>query len=231
MPQLKPPNTSPRELISREVRKDIRRLAEQADEDGTRRGKPNSAKSPKVRNRRQKVREELLQAGVGLFAANEFRDVSIDDICEAAQIARRTFYTYFETKDEFLLAIAEPVFIESIAYLEKLDKLEPEDIADGLVDMYLHLHDSCDTTLFVTQRLCPNHYEPMQESRDRFIYLIVKLVDRMHKDGRLLNDSVELTANLLINFSIEVLDQCRAEANGREKFRATLKGMIVKGSE
>lgn len=224
MPQLKPPNTSPRDVVSREVRKDLRKLRQQRQADERHGGRTTS---PKILSRREKVREDLLGAGIELFAKNEFRDVSIDDICDAAQIARRTFYTYFQTKDEFLLAIAEPVFVEAIAYLEALDERPVDALADGLVDLYLYLWDKFGTALFVTQRLCPNHYEPMKESRDRFIYLMVQEVNRLHEQGRLLNDSVELTANLLINFSIEILDQCRDEDNSRDKFRTTLKGMIV----
>lgn len=50
-------------------------------------------------------RNRLLQAAAGAFAKHGIRDATVDDILEAAAISRRTFYQYFRSKDELLIAL------------------------------------------------------------------------------------------------------------------------------
>jgi AcrR family transcriptional regulator len=54
--------------------------------------------------RRRLMRDELRSIAVGLFAERGFDDVTVDDIAEAAGISARTFFRYFATKDEVILA-------------------------------------------------------------------------------------------------------------------------------
>ncbi|MBN9333237.1 TetR/AcrR family transcriptional regulator [Devosia sp.] len=64
--------------------------------------------------RRRKVSEEERSGTILVSAAKLFRDkgigsVSIDEIVQAAGIAKGTFYLYFRTKDDLLQSLAEAV--------------------------------------------------------------------------------------------------------------------------
>lgn len=52
-------------------------------------------------------REELLRAGVELFSARSYDEVSIDEIAGAVGISRGLLYHYFGGKQEFLLAVLQ----------------------------------------------------------------------------------------------------------------------------
>jgi AcrR family transcriptional regulator len=54
--------------------------------------------------RRRLMRDELRSIAIELFAERGFDDVTVDDIAEAAGISARTFFRYFATKDEVILA-------------------------------------------------------------------------------------------------------------------------------
>ena len=64
--------------------------------------------SPKKEGRRERKRLETLQriaeTGLKLFIAHGFEGTTLEAIAEAAGISRRTFFYYFKSKEEVLLA-------------------------------------------------------------------------------------------------------------------------------
>ena len=64
--------------------------------------------SPKKEGRREQKRLETLQriaeTGLKLFIAQGYEETTLEAIAEAAGISRRTFFYYFKSKEEVLLA-------------------------------------------------------------------------------------------------------------------------------
>ena len=57
-----------------------------------------------LRQRKQdKVRADLVEAGMRLFSKKGFDATTVDDIAEAANTSRRTLFRYFKTKGEVVL--------------------------------------------------------------------------------------------------------------------------------
>ena len=54
---------------------------------------------------RQLHRQRLLQTAVGAFARHGIGDTTIDDILEATRVSRRTFYRYFQGRDDLLVEL------------------------------------------------------------------------------------------------------------------------------
>jgi len=67
---------------------------------------PDSGQPGRVERRRARVRQRILEAVEKLTESRGIEGVTIDDIAEAADVARRTFYHYFESKHEVLVPIA-----------------------------------------------------------------------------------------------------------------------------
>lgn len=51
------------------------------------------------------VREEILQVAYGLFYSRGIQSVGMDELCKAAQVSRKTFYSNFPSKDALLLEV------------------------------------------------------------------------------------------------------------------------------
>jgi hypothetical protein len=72
---------------------------------------PSNAQGFPVRNssgRRERrtveTRESLFRAALDLFARKGFTETTVEDITEAADVGKGTFFNYFPSKDHILLA-------------------------------------------------------------------------------------------------------------------------------
>jgi AcrR family transcriptional regulator len=57
--------------------------------------------------RSAETRESLFRAALDLFAAKGFAETTVEDITEAADVGKGTFFNYFPSKDHLLLAFSE----------------------------------------------------------------------------------------------------------------------------
>lgn len=79
-----------------------------------------AAREGRVARRRALVRQRILEAAERLMTERGVDDVTIDDITDAADIARRSFYHYFESKNDVLVPIARS---RTKALSERIDRL------------------------------------------------------------------------------------------------------------
>lgn len=70
---------------------------------------PQAARAPRVDRRRQRTRSAIIAAGQQLFATRPMEAVSIDDIVEAADVAKGSFYNHFDDKEGLAATIIELV--------------------------------------------------------------------------------------------------------------------------
>src|SRR3954470_833181 len=61
---------------------------------------------------RRQLRRALSSAAVDLFVANGYEATTVDEIAAAAGVGRRTFFRYFETKDDVLFANHDEIVAE-----------------------------------------------------------------------------------------------------------------------
>jgi len=67
-----------------------------------------STRSTSRRQRRSaEIRERLFRAALALFAKKGFAETTVEDITEAADVGKGTFFNYFPSKDHILLAFGE----------------------------------------------------------------------------------------------------------------------------
>src|SRR6202795_5168313 len=68
----------------------------------------STTSSPDRRQRRaSEIRERLFRAALDLFAQHGFADTTVEDITNAADVGKGTFFNYFPSKDHILLAFGE----------------------------------------------------------------------------------------------------------------------------
>ncbi|MGY0232917.1 TetR/AcrR family transcriptional regulator [Longispora urticae] len=60
--------------------------------------------------KKQRTREALVDAAFGLFQRKGFEATTVDEIADSVEVSARTFFRYFEGKDDLLLTIQEQQF-------------------------------------------------------------------------------------------------------------------------
>ena len=84
-------------------------------------------------------RQQLLEAGIMVFARRGYRSTSIDDIIKEANVARGTFYLYFEGKKEIFLAVIDYYFEKLRALFEETSqkKITPKNYRQQLREILM----------------------------------------------------------------------------------------------
>lgn len=70
-------------------------------------GHDNAKFSGRRERRTAETRERLFRAALDLFAKKGFPETTVEDITEAADVGKGTFFNYFPSKDHILLAFGE----------------------------------------------------------------------------------------------------------------------------
>lgn len=78
----------------------------------------------RIDRRKGEVKDRILQAAFDLFLSQGAAQTTLEDICERADIASRTFYNYFPTRHTMLVALAHRWFT-SLSDLQVVRTSEP----------------------------------------------------------------------------------------------------------
>src|ERR1700738_3756980 len=83
--------------------------------------------SPDRRQRRSsQIRERLFRAALDLFAQHGFADTTVEDVTNAADVGKGTFFNYFPSKDHLLIAFSDMQLSKLQTTVEQMrDRPEP----------------------------------------------------------------------------------------------------------
>lgn len=134
------------------------------------------------------VHERLVDVGIGLFAECGYSDVTIDDVCRAAGIAKGSFYRHFSSKEElFFTAVDEAARRAASAFAEAFDAGRAASVAETLaaaLEPYLVVF--LDVASLAAQRR-PGH---ARAQRDAVMTLVDALATSVPNDAPLPEDVV-----------------------------------------
>jgi AcrR family transcriptional regulator len=83
-------------------------MAKSASKRPARRTRPAATQKATRRERRgAEIRERLFRAALDLFARKGFAETTVEDITNAADVGKGTFFNYFPSKDHILIAFGE----------------------------------------------------------------------------------------------------------------------------
>lgn len=68
---------------------------------------PAVPSSDRRQRRSAEIRERLFRSALALFAKKGFAETTVEDITEAADVGKGTFFNYFPSKDHILIAFGE----------------------------------------------------------------------------------------------------------------------------
>ena len=95
----------------------------------------------------QDLRTRLLEAGQRVFAETGYAGTRVDDIIEAADTSRATFYRYFKSKDALFTELSRICFVDIRVTTRAIASVTPGDEARGqLIELLKHWRDLLDSS-------------------------------------------------------------------------------------
>lgn len=143
----------------------------------------------------QLARSAILAAAAKVFARRGIAATRVEDILAAANIARRTFYRYFASKDAVLAALFEVWTAELVRAVEDARARAPDDPLAGIragIDLYLEFYRTGPPVLRELVELAMNSASELAPRRKWLRREVVRLLDQAVRDhdGRALDPFV-----------------------------------------
>lgn len=151
----------------------------------------NSPRRGLISDRRQRrsaeTRERLFRAALELFAKKGFTETTVEDITEAADVGKGTFFNYFPSKDHILLAFGEmqlakleaaieearrtgepmPKFLRSLGIRMTQEPARNPSIVRALLQAYLSTTAVREGTIDLQKRVHALHTQIIQLGQER----------------------------------------------------------------
>src|SRR5580704_13302221 len=150
-------------------------------------GFPVRNSSGRRERRSAETRERLFRSALDLFAKKGFTETTVEDITEAADVGKGTFFNYFPSKDHILLAFGEmqlaklqsaveearrtsepmPQFLRSLGVRMTQEPIRNPGVIRTLLQAYLSSTPVREVMLDLQKRVHALHTEIVQLGQDR----------------------------------------------------------------
>ncbi|MCH4886976.1 TetR/AcrR family transcriptional regulator [Acidaminobacter sp. JC074] len=122
-----------------------------------------------------KTKLMIIKALVDLMHERDFSSITITNLCEHAQVGRKTYYRHFESKFEVLITYLKFLMEDAILDLEKKDPQTLEDLlthyfyfwqSHKSLILLLRQHQLC----YLMISVCENYFENRPGLKNDFIH-------------------------------------------------------------
>lgn len=155
-------------------------------------------------------RAEILEAALGLFSSKGFHDTTMDEVANAAGVAKGTIYLYFQSKEHLLLALKRDfmqgltdavanIVADAIERLEGGQSTDYRDIIDDIFHSVVDYHTSRREAVEVVVRQSPSPdlvNEALELERD-YLGLVASAFRTGMEYGLVHTEDPEMTAHLI----------------------------------
>ena len=94
--------------------------------------------STRRERRKQEIRVKIIEAAIDLFESKGIEETTLEEICETADISRPTFYSYYASKHELIIALAEKLWL-SVANDVTTEALTNHESTQQYIDVFFKL--------------------------------------------------------------------------------------------
>ena len=183
--------------------------------------------APRVARRRALTRERIVAAAARRFAEAGPDAVRLDEISEAADVARGTLYSHFRTKDDLLRAIVEPVLRVAVRKTAALGRLDARGGVDRVLHLYLELWHAYPDALRIAYRAQDTPHGGPGALHRSFLKGLMRVFDRAARAGILRSGDPALAGHVMRKVAVPLLELYAGHPDGNRLFVDGLRGLLL----
>jgi AcrR family transcriptional regulator len=138
--------------------------------------------------KKDETRERIVSAAIRLFTQKGFESTTVDEIAEAADVAKGTFFNYFPRKEAVLDALGEQVIQEMEEVTRALlaqPGTAPEKIHRFASEITSRHSNNRELSRVFVQRMLSNFQEPIHSTAGRIRELLRSLIEQGQAAGEI----------------------------------------------
>lgn len=180
-------------------------------------------------NRKKELKEQIYKKAMQLFKEKGYEQVTVQEIADACDIAKGTFFNYFAKKDEILLYLGVSqidYFVSHLAELENHTSLK-EQIENSLGDLLQRFLDHGEIMKLAVLELIKSEYLIQTESKSivQFQNHLIEMIKKAINNGTFQSKwDAELIASTIMGIYFNTLMTAimQQNVNTREHFQQRL---------
>ncbi len=184
--------------------------------------------------KKRESRERIIAAAAALFIERGARAVSLDEVAEAAQVARRTLFNYFPSKEELLHATAAPMLEEAVELCDAIlgrERAGREALGlDEVIELCLGLWRSWGRRLSLLYSMDLGESERLAKLHERYVARFRQLVSAALASDAGARPSSRAAGRIVYRCFVPLLlaldDGATAPAELERRFAAGMRGLI-----
>jgi AcrR family transcriptional regulator len=154
--------------------------------------------------------------------------VRLDEIAEAADVARGTLYSHFRTKDALLHAIIEPVLKTAVRKTAALGRLDARESIDRLLELYLELWHTFPDALRIADKAQDIPLGDLGALHTSFLKGVFRVFERAERAGILRSGDPMLAGHVMRRVAVPLLELYAPHADGDRLFMEGLRGLLLR---
>jgi AcrR family transcriptional regulator len=181
---------------------------------------------PGLRERKkQQTRDTIARAALKLFAERGYDETTLADIAEAANVAPRTIFAYYESKEDILLC-GEDSFLNELK--RRLDERPAGSTTVDVLREYVSLMKSPDEGAKLRKQIVKANPALQMKMRARHAQLEPMLTESIAKDlGAEPGDLQAMLVAASITAALSSISERISEAEARGEFMSYEQGMAI----
>lgn len=148
----------------------------------------------RLERKKIKTKEKIFQAAVELFLEQGYDETTVEEIAEKADVAKRTFFNYFPTKDAILFYLGQQrvAMLKDMLMKELLPASCAKEKIFGSLKVFGRVNeDNRLITRLIVKEMFAKQFVNMKsekESQMQFKVILVEIVEEGQRQGEFLSD-------------------------------------------
>jgi len=181
--------------------------------------------SEKKLGKKEKTHKLLIRTAVELFIKKRSSNVTLEEVADTADVARRTLYNHFQNKETLILEIASPIINDGMDYLEEISCKDVLYI-DDITGLFLFLWKKYGLSLDLLYNIDFEDFLAFKDLHHKYLAKYIEVFNRLSDIPPDLNDNKMNIAAILFRCFVSILSRLENMDNTELRFKKCIHGII-----